>query len=131
MTQRQWHLIDVKEKILGRVATEIASLLTGKGKPNFSRNQDIGDFVVVINSREVKVSGKKEGEKKYYRHSGYPGGLKVRTLRELRSQKPSEIIIHAVKGMLPQNRLRDRMLGRLFVFAGDEHPYQDKLVVND
>lgn len=125
--KRSWHLIDVKGKTLGRVSTEIAKLLMGKNKPYFVRNLDCGDYVVVINAKEIKVTGKKEEQKKYYRHSGYPGGFKVRTLKEVREKKPTEIINHAVKGMLPQNKLRDRMLKRLFIFAGEEYKYQDKV----
>jgi large subunit ribosomal protein L13 len=124
--KRSWHHVDVKDKTLGRVATEIALLLMGKGKSNFVRNLDCGDFVVVTNAQFVKVTGKKEEKKNYYRHSGYPGGFRSETLKELRSRKPEDIILHAVKGMLPDNRLKDKMLARLFVFAGEEHKYQDK-----
>jgi large subunit ribosomal protein L13 len=124
--KRGWHLVDVDGKTLGRVATDIARLLMGKGKPYFVRNLDCGDYVVVINAKDVVVSGNKEEQKNYYRHSGYPGGFKKETLKELRARKPEEIIKHAVKGMLPQNKLRDRMLKRLFVFAGEEHRYKDK-----
>ena len=124
--KRGWHHVDVKGKPLGRVASEIAQLLMGKGKAYFVRNLDCGDFVVVTNAKEVKATGNKETQKTYYRHSGYPGGFKAETLKELRARKPEEIIMHAVKGMLPQNRLRDRMLRRLFVFAGEEHTYGDK-----
>jgi large subunit ribosomal protein L13 len=123
---RGWHLIDVKDKTLGRVASEIAQLLMGKGKPYFVRNLDCGDYVVITNAAAVKVTGNKEEQKKYYRHSGYPGGFKVATLKEVRERKPEHIITHAVKGMLPDNRLRDKMLKRLFVFAGEEHKYSDK-----
>lgn len=124
---RQWYFFDAEGKTLGRMAGEIALLLMGKSKPTFVRNLDMGDYVVVTNAKEVKVTGKKEENKTYYRHSGYPGGFKAETLRELRARKPEDIITHAVKGMLPQNRLRDKMLKRLFVFAGAEHPYADKL----
>lgn len=125
--KREWHLIDLKEKTLGRISTDIAGLLMGKGKPYFVKNLDCGDFVVLINAKDVLVSGGKEEKKKYYRYSGYPGGLKVETLKDLRKRKPEEIIYHAVRGMLPQNKLRDKMLKRLLVFVGKEHPYQDKL----
>lgn len=128
--KRDWHVVDVKGKILGRISGEIAKLLIGKQKPYFVSHLDCGDYVVVVNAKGVAVTGRKEVQKKYYRHSGYPGGLKVETLNKLRERKPQDIIIHAVKGMLPQNKLRDRMLGRLFVFAGEEHPYKDKLVVS-
>lgn len=124
--KRKWHLIDVKEKTLGRVATEIALLLMGKSKPYFVRNLDCGDFVVIKNAKDIKVTGKKEEQKTYYRHSGYPGGFKSETVKEMRARKPEEIILHAVKGMLPQNKLRDRMLKRLYVFAGEEHKYQER-----
>jgi large subunit ribosomal protein L13 len=124
--KRDWHLIDVDGKTLGRVSTEIAGLLMGKGKSYFVRNLDCGDFVVVVNSKKIKVTGNKELKKVYYRHSGFPGGFKTETLGELRNRKSDDIIKHAVKGMLPQNRLRDQMLGRLKVFEGTEHTYQDK-----
>lgn len=123
---RDWHLIDMRGKTLGRVATEIAQLLTGKRKPYFVRNLDCGDYVVVVNAKEIGVTGKKEDNKVYYRHSGYPGGFKAETLRDLRGRRPEEVIRHAVRGMLPQNRLRDQMMKRLFVFAGEEHSYADK-----
>ncbi len=124
--KRDWHKVDIRGKVLGRISTEIANLLMGKSKPYFVRNLDCGDYVVVVNAQEVAVTGRKEKEKKYYRHSGYPGGFKVETLNKLRARKPQDLIIHAVRGMLPQNRLRDRMLERLLVFSGEEHPYGDK-----
>ncbi len=126
--KRDWHLIDVQGKVLGRVSTEIANLLMGKSKPYFVRNLDCGDYVVVINSKEVKVTGNKEEKKVYYRHSGYPGGFKSETLGEMRNRKSNDIIVHAVKGMLPQNKLRDQMLGRLKIFEGAEHEYGEKFV---
>jgi len=129
--KREWHLIDAKDQILGRISTRIANLLMGKSKPYFVRNLDCGDYVVVINAKEIKVTGKKEKEKKYYRHSGYPGGFKAQSFKELREKNPGEIIKHAVKGMLPQNRLRDRMLKRLFAFADSNHPYQDKFKIQN
>lgn len=124
--KRDWHLIDVSGKILGRVSGEIANLLMGKAKPYFARNLDCGDYVVVIKSQEVAVTGKKEKEKVYTRYSGYPGGLRRITLKELREKKPAEIIRHAVSGMLPKNKLRASMLKRLFVFSGSEHKFGDK-----
>jgi len=124
--KRSWYLFDVKGKILGRVASEIAQALIGKSKPYYISNLDCGDYVVVINAHKIKVSGKKEMQKKYSRYSGYPGGYREATLMELRKNKPGDIIKFAVLGMLPQNKLRDRMLTRLFVFAGGEHPYKDK-----
>ncbi len=129
--KREWHLIDLNDQTLGRIATKIAVLLMGKSKPYFVRNLDCGDYVVVINANAVAVTGKKEEKKVYVRHSGYPGGFKSETLKELRQRKPGDIIIHAVKGMLPDNRLKDRMLARLFVFSGAEHKYQDKFKVKN
>ena len=105
----------------------LAKFLVGKSKPYYVRNLDCGDYVVVINASGVKVTGKKETDKKYYRHSGYPGGLRTQTLKELRESKPEELIRHAVKGMLPQNKLRDRMLTRLFVYRDENHSYSDKI----
>ncbi len=124
--KREWHLIDMDGKTLGRTSTQIANLLMGKSKSYFVRNLDCGDFVVVINSKNVKVTGNKETKKLYRRHSGFPGGFKEETLGELRERKSDEIIRHAVKGMLPQNRLRDRMLTRLKIYEDDAHEYADK-----
>lgn len=124
--KRSWHLYDAKGKTLGRFSTELAKVLMGKTKPYFVRNLDCGDYVVVVNAKEIRVTGKKEEQKMYYRHSGYPGGFKAESLRDLRERKPEDVIRHAVKGMLPQNKLRDRMLRRLFVFPGEEHTYADK-----
>ena len=125
--KHEWHVVDVKDQTLGRVSTQIAQLLMGKGKPNFVRNLDCGDYVVVVNAKDIHVTGNKEEQKTYYRHSGYPGGFKAETLKELRERRPEEVIRRAVKGMLPQNRLRDRMLTRLHVFAGEEHTFSDKV----
>src|SRR3972149_11996280 len=124
--KRDWHLIDVKGKILGRIATDIAKLLMGKGKPYFAKNLDCGDYVVVINAKDVQVTGKKETDKVYTRYSGYPSGLRKITVKELRERKPEEIIRHAVSGMLPKNKLRASMLKRLYVFSGEQHPYENK-----
>lgn len=129
--KRSWHLVDLRGKTLGRIATEIAKLLMGKTKPYFVRNLDCGDFVVAVNASEVKVTGRKESLKKYYRYSGYPGGLRVETLGNLRERKPEEIIKHAVRGMLPQNRLRERMLHRLHISIKEEHLYQEKFKVKN
>lgn len=118
--KREKHIIDVKDKILGRVATDIAKLLMGKGKPYFVRNLDCGDFVTVIHAKYVTLTGKKETNKQYFRYSGYPGGLTIETAGKLRARKPEELILHAVKGMLPQNKLRDTMLGRLKIYAEGE-----------
>lgn len=121
--KRQWHTIDASGKILGKVATEAASLLMGKHKPIFSRHLDSGDFVVITNAEKVKVSGNKSKQKLYYRHSGYPGGLKSISLEKLSQTDPSRVIEYAVKGMLPKNRLRDGMMKRLRVYVGEAHPH--------
>lgn len=126
-----WHLFDVGGKTLGRVSSEIATVLMGKSKPYFVSNLDCGDYVVVINAATVKVSGKKELLKTYSRHSGYPGGYVEETLMDLRRRNPTDIIKFAVMGMLPQNKLQDRMLTRLFIFAGAEHKYADKFKVQN
>lgn len=122
----QWHLIDAKGQILGRLATKIASLLRGKAKPEFVPYLNNGDNVVVINAVKIKVTGKKEEEKIYEHFSGYPGGRKVIKLSEMRQKNPGRIIRDAVKGMLPQNKLRDRWLTQLYVYADANHPYAEK-----
>lgn len=125
--QRTWRLIDVKGRILGEVATEIATYLIGKNKPSYTPHVDGGDYVVVINASEVAVTGNKAQSKMYYRHSGRPGGMKEDTFAGLVSRDAARIIESAVKGMLPKNKLQTPRLRRLKVFAGAEHAYQDKL----
>jgi len=122
--KRAWHIVDVKGKVLGYAATEIAVKLLGKNKTNYISNLDCGDHVVVINCKYIEVTGKKEAEKKYGNYSGYPGGYKEKALWQLRKEKPTEIIRHAVWGMLPKNKLRDRLVTRLYLFADEKHPYQ-------
>jgi len=122
--ERKWHLVDAEGKILGRLASRIAQILSGKDKPIYTPHLDVGDFVVVINAEKVKVTGGKEEKKIYYRHSGYPGGLKERTYEELLSKKPQDIIRKAVRGMLPKNKLGRQMFKKLKVYAGSEHPHQ-------
>lgn len=115
--KRAQHNIDAADKILGDVAVEAASLLMGKHKPMFSRNMDVGDIVVVTNADKIKVTGNKLGQKLYYRHSNYPGGFRKDSLEKMLQTHPTRVIEHAVKGMLPQNRLRDRMMRRLKVYT--------------
>lgn len=122
--ERTWHLVDVKNKVLGRVSTRIARILMGKHKPTWQPHLDMGDYVVVINAAKVAVTGRKEDQKRYFRYSGYPGGLKEENLRRLRSRKPEEIIYHAVAGMLPKTRLGNAMIKKLFVYPGEEHPHE-------
>jgi len=119
-----WHVIDASGKTLGRLASEVAILLRGKHKPIYAPNMNTGDFVIVLNAAKVRVTGKKAEQKTYYRHSGYPGGLKSVTLARMMETHPDRAIEHAVKGMLPHNRLGRDMLRRLRVYAGDMHPHQ-------
>jgi large subunit ribosomal protein L13 len=123
---REWYLFDASGKVLGRLATDIAHKLMGKAKSNFVRNLDCGDNVVVINANDYIVTGKKEAEKMYGNYSGYPGGLKQKALWQLRKEKPEEPIRHAVYGMLPKNKLRDRLMTRLYIYKTSEHPYKNK-----
>ena len=120
---RRWILIDAKDAPLGRVATEIAKYLIGKYKPTYTPHVDGGDYVVVVNAKELVVTGAKETDKMYYRHSGFPGGLKEAQLKELREKSPESIIQEAVKGMLPKNKLAAGRLARLRIFAGSEHDH--------
>ena len=126
--RREWHLVDATDEILGRLATRIANLLMGKHKPMFCRNMDVGDFVVVINADKIRVTGNKAKQKLYHRHSGYPGGLKSITLEKMMETHPTRVTEHAVKGMLPKNRLNARMMKRLRVYAGDTHPHQGQIM---
>jgi large subunit ribosomal protein L13 len=121
---RKWYVVDASEATLGRVATQVATLLTGKGKPQFTKHIDCGDFVVVINARNTKVTGGKETKKVYYRHSNYPGGLKDATFKEKMEKDPTFAITNAVRGMLPVNKLRDGRLQRLKVYEGSEHNHE-------
>lgn len=125
--QRNWHLIDAKNQTLGRLAVGVANILMGKNKVNYVPYLDMGDFVVITNAGSIKVTGKKAQDKKYYSHSGYPGGLRTQTFSGLLQSKPEEIIKHAVKGMLPNNKLRNKMLKKLFVFPASNHPYGKQL----
>jgi large subunit ribosomal protein L13 len=120
---RDWYLVDAEGQTLGRLATRLADVLRGKGKPQYTPHVDTGDFVVVVNAEKIAVTGNKLDDKLYYRHSGYPGGLKERTLREQLARRPEEVIRKAVKGMLPRNRLARRQLTKLKVYAGPEHPH--------
>jgi len=121
--ERQWHVIDASGKILGKLATQVASLLMGKHKPIFSPNLDTGDFVVITNADKVQVTGNKTKQKLYYRHSGYPKGLKSITLEEMMQTHPTRVIEHAVKGMLPHTRLGAVMMKKLKVYVGETHPH--------
>ncbi len=122
--ERQWWLIDADGRILGRLATQVANLLRGKNKPQYVDFMDTGDFVVVVNAEKIKVTGKKLDQKKYYSHTGYPGGIKEKTLRELMDKKPEEVIRKAVWGMLPKNKLNRAIHKKLKVYAGSDHPHE-------
>ncbi len=125
--ERRWHVVDAAGKTLGRLATQIAKLLMGKHKPIYAPYIDSGDYVIVLNAAKVKVTGRKARQKVYYRHSGYPGGLKATTLEKMLATKPTWVIEHAVKGMLPDNQLGRAMFKKLRVYAGDSHPHQAQL----
>jgi len=121
--ERNWLVVDASGKTLGRLATQIADVLRGKRKPEYTPHVDVGDFVIVVNAERIAVSGNKRQEKRYYRHSGYPGGLRSRTLAEMLARRPEEVIRLAVKGMLPRTRLGRAQLRKLKVYAGPEHPH--------
>jgi large subunit ribosomal protein L13 len=121
--QREWFVIDAKDQTLGRLAAQIAHMLRGKHKPMFTPNIDTGDFVIVVNCDKIRVTGTKLDDKMYYRHSGYPGGFRSETLREVLQRHPERALQSAVRGMLPKNRLGRQMLKKLKLYAGDKHPH--------
>jgi large subunit ribosomal protein L13 len=121
---REWYLVDAQGQTLGRLATQIADTLRGKRKPQYTPHVDTGDFVVVVNAEKIAVTGNKLDQKRYYRHSGYPGGLRSRTLRDQLERRPTEVLRTAVRGMLPKNRLARRQLTKLKIYAGPEHPHE-------
>ena len=121
---RKWYLVDAKDQVLGRLATEVARIIRGKHKAIFTPNMDTGDFVIVINADKVRVTGKRENLKEYIRHSGYPGGQKTTSFQNMMQKKPEFVIHKAVKGMLPKNRLGRQLIKKLKVYAGDKHPHQ-------
>jgi large subunit ribosomal protein L13 len=122
--ERNWLVVDANGQTLGRLATQIADTLRGKRKPEYTPHCDVGDFVVVVNAEKVAVTGNKRQEKRYYRHSGYPGGLRSRSFEEMIERRPEEVLRLAVKGMLPRNRLGRQQLRKLKIYAGPEHPHQ-------
>jgi large subunit ribosomal protein L13 len=125
--KRNWHHFDAKDKVLGRLAGEVATKLMGKGKTNYVPYLDNGDFVVVTNASSVKVTGKKSAQKNYYHHSGYPGGLRTESFDKLIKRRPEEVIRHAVLGMLPKSKLGKSMIIKLHVFAGENHTFEKQL----
>ncbi|RKX53681.1 MAG: 50S ribosomal protein L13 [Thermotoga sp.] len=124
--ERKWYIVDAKDKPLGRLAARLSLILQGKNKVQYTPNADLGDYVVVINAEKIMLSGRKLDQKKYYRHSGYIGGLKEVTARKMLEKYPDRLIKYAVKGMLPKNKLRESMLKKLKVCVGSEHPYVNK-----
>ncbi len=124
---KQWHLLDATDQTLGRLASRIAGILSGKRRADFSPNLDMGDFVVVINAERISVTGRKREQKVYYRHSGYPGGLREKTLQAQLDEHPDRVLRLAVKGMLPRNKIGRRSLRRLHVYAGSQHPHAAQL----
>jgi len=123
-TDRKWYIIDAEGMVLGRLASQIAHILRGKHKPEYSPHIDVGDFVIVINSKKIRLSGKKDIYKRYYHHTGYPGGLKGLPFDVVMGKNPEKVLMHAVKGMLPHNRLGRKMLKKLKVYADGEHPHK-------
>ena len=121
---RRWYVVDAEGQTLGRLATRIADTLRGKGKPEYTPHVDTGDFVVVVNAEKIAVTGNKLDQKLYYRHSGYPGGLRSRTLRAQLERRPTEVLRKAVKGMLPRNKLANAQIGKLKIYAGPDHPHE-------
>src|SRR3954447_25697516 len=122
--ERDWYVVDAENKTLGRLATQIAEILRGKRKPTYTPHADVGDFVVVVNAEKVHVTGKKREDKRYWRHSGYPGGIRSRTLGEMLDRRPEEVIRKAVRGMLPRTRLGRAQFRKLKVYAGPDHPHE-------
>ena len=121
--ERKWYVVDATDKVLGRLAVKIATYLRGKHKPQFTPNSDVGDFIVVINAEKIKLTGNKLEGKIYYHHTGYPGGIKSETARKRLEREPGAVITHAVKGMLPKNRLGNALIRKLKVYSGSEHPH--------
>ena len=121
--EKNWHLVDAEDKVLGRLAVKIATILSGKNKAQYSPNADLGDFVVVVNADKVKVTGNKFSQKNYYHHTGYPGGLKTKSFEKMQEDSPEKIIEKAVKGMLPKNKLANQIIKKLKVYSGSAHPH--------
>ena len=121
--ERKWFLVDAEDEILGRLASQVAILLRGKHKPDFTPHLDLGDHVIVINADKIKVTGRKMSQKVYKRYTGYPSGLRVQTLEKVMQSRPERVFLHAVKGMLPKNRLGRKMIKKLRIYAGAKHPH--------
>jgi large subunit ribosomal protein L13 len=124
--EHKWFVVDAENKVLGRLASEIAHILRGKHKPTFAPHMDVGDFVVVVNAEKVRLTGRKTEYKTYFRHSGYPGGQKFTTVAEMLEKFPERVIVSAVKGMLPSNKLANKQIKKLKVYAGEDHPHESQ-----
>ena len=124
---KKWYLVDAKDQVLGRLASKVARIIRGKNKPIFTPNMDTGDFVVIVNADKIKVTGKRETLKQYIRHSGYPGGQKITNIKDMLIKKPEFVVENAVKGMLPKNRLGKKLIKKLKVYAGENHPHSAQL----
>lgn len=122
--EHKWYVVDATDLVLGRLSTEVATLLRGKGKPTYTPNVDCGDYVIIINAEKIAVTGNKLDDKFYYRHSGYPGGIKSRSTRQMLDIQPQKVLEKAIRGMLPKTKLGDDMYRKLFVYVGPEHPHQ-------
>ena len=120
---KKWLLLDARDETLGRLSSKIASILMGKNKAQYTPHNDLGDYVVVVNAKKIRVTGNKDIQKKYYKHTGYPGGLKSSTFSEIIEKNPENLILKAVKGMLPKNKLSNSMISKLKVYEGDNHPH--------
>ena len=120
---KKWLLLDARDETLGRLSSKIASILMGKNKAQYTPHNDLGDYVVVVNAEKIRVTGNKDIQKKYYKHTGYPGGLKSSTFSEIIEKNPENVILKAVKGMLPKNKLSNSMISKLKIYAGDNHPH--------
>ncbi len=121
---KKWFLVDAKDKTLGRIASQVATILRGKHKPSFTPNADIGDFVIIVNADKVKLTGKRPELKEYFHYTGYPGGAKFESFKDLIKTQPEKVVMHAVKGMIPHNRLGRRLIQKLKVYAGPNHPHK-------
>lgn len=122
--EKKWYIIDAEGKVLGRLAAEIAHVLRGKHKPTYSSHMDMGDNIVVINAEKILLTGKKPDDKEYFFHSGYPGGMKFVNIKKMLQKKPEYVLYHAVKGMMPKNKLSRNLMGNLKIYAGKDHPHQ-------
>ena len=124
--EKKWFLVDAEDKTLGRLSSKVAQILRGKGKANYTPHMDMGDFVIIVNAEKVKLSGKKETKKEYFKHTNYPGGAKTSSVKLMRSKKPEFLLMNSVKGMLPHNRLGKKILQHLKVYSGSEYPHESQ-----